>query len=495
MARQVKHRERYKAIILPGTHNHRRCAKSCVQGSCVLLVRLLQGVRNRWWIIFSLKAPKQNGTPDTHRALPSSSRNTRLAPSLIWPTVMSCSHASKKSTTRFLSEIRGSWLKPQHPPPPPFRTNRYLLSLPGFSRLSPNTFQVVTAHLRGNQSPSSSSSSSRMESSGAQSRTPEIAGPVTLVIPFDTADEVTAAPAAPAADASRSDGTRRGGSIRSAVRDGGRAQTWGVGMDSALLGANERATVAAADFAAAAAAGRRVARIPLQISFLALAYGGTAKELDATANGSGGGGIGDVDSGIVSMMTAGGGGGGTAANGHNGNHHDLATTKHQQLQQERHLAILPEGSGGRFEEERRTRWARWTGWTRWMRWTGWGGWGKNDGRTAVTASKSSVGTTLRGVRSGKTRQARRYTYNYEDSATGRGRAMGGAEKGGEHDTTAAFERPEEAEWALDLIFSGPRMPALVVDLWSPGSIFLRHVEVRFVMLRVFSGLGCCRPFT
>lgn len=39
---------------------------------------------------------------------------------------------------------------------------------------------------------------------------------------------------------------------------------------------------------------------------------------------------------------------------------------------------------------------------------------------------------------------------------------------------------EAAEWLTTLFLSGSGMPGLVVDLWSPGALFLRHVEV-----------GCC----
>ncbi|CAM9110423.1 unnamed protein product [Ectocarpus sp. 13 AM-2016] len=35
---------------------------------------------------------------------------------------------------------------------------------------------------------------------------------------------------------------------------------------------------------------------------------------------------------------------------------------------------------------------------------------------------------------------------------------------------------DEADWVWGLLFSGPGTPGLVVDLWSPGPIFLRHVE-------------------
>lgn len=37
---------------------------------------------------------------------------------------------------------------------------------------------------------------------------------------------------------------------------------------------------------------------------------------------------------------------------------------------------------------------------------------------------------------------------------------------------------DEADWVWELLFSGPGAPGLVVDLWCPGPIFLRHVEVR-----------------
>ncbi|CAB1119182.1 unnamed protein product [Ectocarpus sp. CCAP 1310/34] len=36
---------------------------------------------------------------------------------------------------------------------------------------------------------------------------------------------------------------------------------------------------------------------------------------------------------------------------------------------------------------------------------------------------------------------------------------------------------DEADWVWELLFSGPGTPGLVVDLWSPGPLFLRHVEV------------------
>ncbi|CAM9150446.1 unnamed protein product [Ectocarpus sp. 6 AP-2014] len=35
---------------------------------------------------------------------------------------------------------------------------------------------------------------------------------------------------------------------------------------------------------------------------------------------------------------------------------------------------------------------------------------------------------------------------------------------------------DEADWVWELLFSGPGTPGLVVDLWSPGPIFLRHLE-------------------
>lgn len=36
---------------------------------------------------------------------------------------------------------------------------------------------------------------------------------------------------------------------------------------------------------------------------------------------------------------------------------------------------------------------------------------------------------------------------------------------------------ESAQWLMGLLLSGPGMSGLVVDMWSPGALFLRHVEV------------------
>ncbi|CAM9544048.1 unnamed protein product [Pylaiella littoralis] len=349
-------------------------------------------------------------------------------------------------------------------------TSRYLLSLPAYSRLSPDTFKVVTSYLRSKQSASSSGGS------GDQNQTPEITGPVTLVVPFDTADEAVlfpdsdAAASAAATSASRNGGndySSGSGSLRTGGGGGGGwgregARTSGDNIDSALLAADGKESIAVA-----AAALRQVARTPPHISFLALPYGGTAKDLAATAGGSDGGGDGGVDSGTTSTTTV--GGVWTEVSRNNGNHRDLIT------RQERHLAVPPGGSG-------KTRRAGWTAWPRWMRWVGWRGWGRDDGHAAAAASKSGA-RTPGSLKSTGTRSVRRYAYLFEGSGTGRRGANGGAERGSEHDAAAAFEGPAEAKRALDLIFSGPRMPGLVVDLWSPGSIFLRHVEE-------FGDLGC-----
>lgn len=40
---------------------------------------------------------------------------------------------------------------------------------------------------------------------------------------------------------------------------------------------------------------------------------------------------------------------------------------------------------------------------------------------------------------------------------------------------------EVTEWLREALLSGPGMPGLVVDLWSPGALFLRRVEVRAVI--------------
>lgn len=48
----------------------------------------------------------------------------------------------------------------------------------------------------------------------------------------------------------------------------------------------------------------------------------------------------------------------------------------------------------------------------------------------------------------------------------------------ERDATAIADR-REAEWIRNVLMSGPTVPGLVVDLWSPGAMFLRHVEVSY----------------
>ncbi|CAN0488573.1 unnamed protein product, partial [Ectocarpus sp. 8 AP-2014] len=63
-----------------------------------------------------------------------------------------------------------------------------------------------------------------------------------------------------------------------------------------------------------------------------------------------------------------------------------------------------------------------------------------------------------------------------------GDGAGGRASGSVSDSAVAAGRggaemeQDETDWVWELLLSGPGTPGLVVDLWSPGPIFLRHVE-------------------
>ena len=63
------------------------------------------------------------------------------------------------------------------------------------------------------------------------------------------------------------------------------------------------------------------------------------------------------------------------------------------------------------------------------------------------------------------------------SPSGRAAAAAAAAAGEAGESGEAAEGQDEAEWVRSLLFSGAGTPGLVVDLWSPGAIFIRHVEV------------------
>ena len=132
-----------------------------------------------------------------------------------------------------------------------------------------------------------------------------------------------------------------------------------------------------------------------------------------------------------------------------------------------------------------------------------GGWrGGGDAPVTSTASASSsavapaplaratgkVTSAAAGVSSARRLSSTRILGRHEPASWGGG--TGGSLSGAAAPPAAeknvaegddAEGRQDEAEWVRSLLFSGPGTPGLVVDLWSPGAIFLRHVEVGLIL--------------
>ncbi|CAM9704783.1 unnamed protein product, partial [Ectocarpus fasciculatus] len=452
---------------------------------------------------------------------------------------------------------------------------RYLLALPAFARLSPRASQAISAQLRSNRRPpypvlQSQDSRRHSKRNGAGTgnprpphQTPDALGPITLVVPFETAGEAPQFPEdreteksgssswglysppdgsggiigdtsnkddlpgvgsvsstvvkdAAAEDAPRATGLASrhigvalgsaptaGGAIGSGeisavavgqatVKDSAVASAggWGNGFGIASFsdtvsgetGSRTRSysTALGGDVAgsrlrgrgggmlpdeaergttrsAGAGVGRRRAATPLKVSFLAPA--GRAPGLANTSDGAGN------DGGSNGSVT--GRGAGTLSR-HNVRRQGPAVdspgpasiTQWRQEQQRRgppesHAAI----SGDRGGLVR-------------------GGWeGGPDLPITITTSAS---LSLPGFDGDDEARSARGTRRRLGSSLGNeavGRASGSAS-----DSAAAagdrglVEEQDEADWVWELLFSGPGMPGLVVDLWSPGTIFLRHVE-------------------
>lgn len=116
-----------------------------------------------------------------------------------------------------------------------------------------------------------------------------------------------------------------------------------------------------------------------------------------------------------------------------------------------------------------------------------GGWGGGDAvlTTFTSPSSSASGPVparkLQPVGATSRRLASFPEDDVQRSGGTAGQAAWRSEVGSKSETASAIggagEEQQEAEWVRKLLFSGPGMPGLVLDLWSPGPIFLRHVEV------------------
>lgn len=115
-----------------------------------------------------------------------------------------------------------------------------------------------------------------------------------------------------------------------------------------------------------------------------------------------------------------------------------------------------------------------------------GGWRGGDvpPTTAASTSLSAVEPAPFARTTGKVQPVPAISNRRLASTNRFGRGEGGtwgSSSGGESGSAVAAAAEtgirDEAEWVRSMLFSGPGTPGLVVDLWSPGAIFLRHVEV------------------
>ncbi len=116
-----------------------------------------------------------------------------------------------------------------------------------------------------------------------------------------------------------------------------------------------------------------------------------------------------------------------------------------------------------------------------------GGWGGGDAiLTTFTSLSSSTSAPFPARKIQPVGATSRRLASFPGDAFQRGGGTAGqaawrSEIGSKSETASAVGgaggEQEEAEWIRKLLFSGPGMPGLVVDLWSPGPMFLRHIEV------------------
>lgn len=225
----------------------------------------------------------------------------------------------------------------------------------------------------------------------------------------------------------------------------------------------EGGTTRSAGVGAGAGAGRRRAAIPLKISFLAPT--GRAPGLANTSDGA------DNDGGNESAVTG-------RNTGTLGRHNvrrqgpavdsprSASVTQWRQEQQRRGLpeshAAIPSKDGDQGGLVR-------------------GGWEGGPDLPITTTASASLSLPVFDD-DGEAQSARDIRRRLGSSGPGSG--DGGRASGSVSVSVAAaggggvVEEQDEADWVWEMLFSGPGTPGLVVDLWSPGPIFLRHVEVR-----------------
>lgn len=378
------------------------------------------------------------------------------------------------------------------------RTDRYLLTLPGLSRLSPNAFKTVFTQLH-HRSPRSAASK---RTGGPR---PNVPGPVTLVVPYDTP--------MPTRD----------------QRDYG----GNVGPSSSALSVS----AAAAATATAAASAHRAAALVLERAWANLAASKTAEAAAegamnaaaktaaavASAVRDGGGRLplhpSDGDD-SVSTMSGGGSGDGSAGGGgyggggpgrppHPEKREAAAAAELVPLQITFGTAAADRADAGARSEARsegpkvrkffRKRGDITQGHRRantpppqqgdFFLWHH----GKPVASSLSGREEAGTGSSPSQIRAPRRLDALAASAGRDSIGedAGKGEAWSsGSSEAIEWDVDGL----EVTEWLRESLLSGPGMPGLVVDLWSPGALFLRRVEVRAVIYcnRVMLPVLCLR---